>query len=212
MKIIFMGPPGSGKGTYASRLGAKLGIPHISTGDLFREHVKNGTAIGKKVDAIMKSGKLVPDSIVLEVVRERISRPDCAKGYILDGFPRTIEQAKALDKVDKINAAVNIIIPDEWVITRMTSRRTCRGCGKIYNTMFLKPKKEGVCDVCGGELYVRADENEEVIKERLQVYKELSKPLIGFYKEKGALREFRTPSIDVPPEEAIGMISKMVRK
>ena len=210
MKIVFLGPPGSGKGTYASRIAPKFNIPHISTGDIFREHLKKGTDIGKKIERVMKEGNLVSDDIVMEVVKERISRDDCKNGYIFDGFPRTLEQARMLDEMDNIDVVINIVVPDDWVIKRITSRRTCRKCGKIYNVLFIRPKEEGKCDECGGELYVRDDEKEEVIKERLRVYKELTEPLIEYYRKKGLLKDLVTPSIDAPIPEIVDQIIAMI--
>jgi adenylate kinase len=185
--IILLGPPGAGKGTHAVELSRKLNIPHISTGDLFRENLSNKTDLGLKAKSFMEKGQLVPDEIVNEMLNDRISKNDCKNGYILDGYPRTLEQAKSLEKVvskTKI-VAINLNINDKPLVERITGRLMCKNCGSPFHKKFLPPKKEGICDYCQGELYQRKDDTEEVVKERLKVYHEQTQPLINYYKEKG---------------------------
>jgi len=189
MKMIFLGAPGVGKGTHAGLIAKLYSIPKISTGDLFREEVKKGTELGKRIEGILNAGELVPDEIVIEVLKKRISQEDCKNGYILDGFPRTIPQAEALDKITKIDLVVNLVASEQTIIDRITNRYTCRNCGEVYNIKFVPPKREGICDKCGGELYQREDQKPEVVKERLRVYEEKTKPLIEYYKNKGILLE-----------------------
>jgi len=187
MKLIFLGPPGAGKGTIADLAVEKLGLPHISTGDLFRAAVKNGTPLGLKVKDIMASGGLVPDELTIALVQERLTNKDVAKGWILDGFPRTIPQAEALDKIAPADSAVNFEVADEIVVGRLSGRRVCRSCGKIYHEKNMPPKKAGVCDVDGGELYIRDDDKEAAIKVRLETYRTQTAPLIDWYGKKGKL-------------------------
>lgn len=187
MNFIFLGPPGAGKGTLAKEAAKAYNIPHISTGDIFRENIKNQTELGKKVDAIIKSGGLVSDDVTCELVKDRLSKPDTKNGYILDGFPRTIPQAEALEKFAKIDAAVNFDIADEGVIDRLGGRICCKDCGQMYHVKTMPPKVEGKCDKCGGELYTRDDDKSESIKNRLEVYRKSTAPLIDFYKGKGLL-------------------------
>ena len=192
MKLIMLGAPGAGKGTQAARVAAELQIPHISTGDIFRANIKNGTELGKKAKAFMDAGKLVPDELTCDLVADRIAKDDCANGFILDGFPRTIPQAEALDKVlvsrgEKVDYAVNIDVPDEAIISRMSGRRACVTCGATYHIQFNPPKKEGICDNCGGELILREDDKPETVKTRLNVYHEQTQQLIDFYQAKGVL-------------------------
>lgn len=185
--IILLGPPGAGKGTHAVELSKKLNLPHISTGDLFRENLSKNTSLGMKVKNIMNEGKLVPDELVVDMLFERISKDDCKKGYILDGYPRTLEQAKILDEKLKNRAeilAINIAIDDKPLIERITGRLVCKNCGVPYHKTFLPPKKENVCDNCQGELYQRKDDTEEVVKERLTVYHKQTEPVISYYKGK----------------------------
>ncbi len=187
MRLVFLGPPGIGKGTYASAISKMYGIPHISTGDIFREEIKRGTELGRKIKEYVERGELVPDEIVIEVVRERLSREDCKKGFILDGFPRTLRQAQALDEMTTLDLALNFVAPDEVIIERLSGRRICRRCGAIYHIKFMPPKVEGVCDICGGELYQREDDKPEVIKRRLELYRRQFKPILDFYRAKGIL-------------------------
>jgi adenylate kinase len=194
MNIVFLGPPGAGKGTQAKILIERYGIPQISTGDMLREHRAKGTELGKKAQEYMDKGQLVPDEIILGMVKERLSQPDCQKGFILDGFPRTVAQAEALDKLlsemgKKLDFALALIVPDDLLVERLTGRRTCKICGMMYHIKYKPPKVEGKCDVCGGELYQRPDDNEETVRNRLKVYHEQTAPLIEYYKNKGILRE-----------------------
>ena len=187
MKMIFLGPPGAGKGTLADLAVDLLKIPHISTGDLFRAAVKEGSPLGLKVKDILASGGLVPDELTIALVKERLSQADAAAGWILDGFPRTIPQAEALEALAPADRAVNFEVADEIVIGRLSTRRVCRGCGKIYNVKTMAPKKEGVCDACGGEVYTRDDDKEASIKTRLDNYRKQTEPLIAWFGAKGKL-------------------------
>ncbi|MEM2889188.1 MAG: adenylate kinase [Candidatus Bathyarchaeia archaeon] len=212
MKIVMLGPPGAGKGTYASRLNTILGVPHISTGDMVRDEIKAQTDLGKKIKQYSDKGELVPDEIIIQLLKERLKKPDCGKGFILDGFPRTISQAEALDKISNIDVVLNLNVPDEIIITRLSNRVTCKKCGAIYNILTLKPKKEGVCDNCGGELYQRHDDNPDVIKERLNVYREKTQPLIEYYKKKGLLKDIHCNDLMTPPEAVIEKILRILEK
>jgi len=187
MKLIFLGPPGAGKGTIADLAVKALGLPHISTGDLFRAAVKDETPLGLKVKGILASGGLVPDDVTIALVRERLAAPDARSGWILDGFPRTIPQAEALEGIAPADKVVNFDVADEVVIGRLSTRRVCRGCGKIYNVRTMPPKKEGVCDSCGGEVYTRDDDKESSIKTRLENYRRQTAPLIEWYGKRGKL-------------------------
>ena len=193
MRIILLGAPGSGKGTQAQRLTEGHHIPQVSTGDLLREAVAQGTELGKKAKVAMDAGELVSDDIVLGMIRERLARPDAKSGFILDGFPRNLAQAKALDGVLEdlgapLDAAVLMDVDFDVLLKRLTGRRTCSGCGKVYNVYFFAPENEGVCDGCGGELIQRADDNEETITQRLKVYESQTTPLVSFYEERGKLK------------------------
>ncbi len=192
MKIIMLGAPGAGKGTQAKMLAEKYGIPHISTGDIFRANIKNNTELGKKAKGYMDAGQLVPDELVVDLVVDRIKAADCMKGFILDGFPRTIPQAEALDYAlnnqnEKIDYAVNVDVPDENIITRMSGRRACVGCGATYHIVYNPTKEEGICDTCGQNLILRDDDKPETVKKRLEVYHAQTQPLIDHYQAKGAL-------------------------
>lgn len=194
MKIVLLGGPGSGKGTQAKKLTEKYGTPQVSTGDIFRAALKEGTPMGLKAKTYMDKGELVPDDVVVGVVKERLAKPDLADGFMLDGFPRTLPQAEALDKMLSdlgvlIDHAILVDVPDGELMKRLTGRRTCRNsdCGKMYHIMFNKPKKEGVCDACGSELYQRDDDSEATIRERLNVYNEQTAPLIDYYRNRGLL-------------------------
>lgn len=189
MKLIFLGPPGAGKGTIASRLCKELEIPHISTGDLFRKAIKNKTTLGQKVEVIIESGDLVPDALTVALVKERFQDDDTKNGYILDGFPRTIRQADALAEFSDIDAVINFTISDEQVVKRLSGRRLCKNCGAGYHIETLKPEKEGICDNCGAELIIRPDDSPEAIKNRLEVYYEQTEPLITYYREKDLLKD-----------------------
>ena len=193
MNIILLGPPGAGKGTQAKMLVEEYQIPQISTGDILRAAVKEGSPLGKEAKACMDKGELVPDSVVIGIVEERIQQPDCTKGYMLDGFPRTVPQAEALDGMlqnlsSQIDHVVSIEVASEELVGRLTGRRTCRDCGAGFHVMFDPPEKEGVCDKCGGELYQRDDDNVETVTSRLEVYESQTKPLIDYYAAQGKIR------------------------
>ena len=193
MKIIMLGAPGAGKGTQAAKIAAKYQIPHISTGDIFRANLKAGTELGKKAKEYMDQGLLVPDELVVDLVVDRVQQDDCKIGYVLDGFPRTIPQAEALDKAlaefgDKIDYAIDVNVPDENIVKRMGGRRACVGCGATYHLVYAPTKTEGICDVCGKELILRDDDKPETVQKRLNVYHEQTAPLIDYYKEQGILR------------------------
>ncbi len=194
MNCIFLGPPGAGKGTLAFEVAKEYEIPHVSTGDLFRAAIKNQTELGKKVKAVLDSGALVSDDLTIEIVKERLEKPDTANGFILDGFPRTIAQADALENIVKIDAVVNFAIEDEEVIKRLSGRRVCSSCGQSFHVEFVKPKKEGVCDSCEGELITRPDDKIESIKTRLEAYRQQTAPLIDYYGKKDL-----TVDIDAKP-------------
>ncbi len=192
MRLIMLGAPGAGKGTQAARIAEELKIPHISTGDIFRANIKNGTELGKKAKSYMDAGKLVPDELVCDLVADRIAKDDCKEGFILDGFPRTIPQAEALDKAVEalgtgIDFAVNIDVPDESIVRRMGGRRACVGCGATYHIKYNPPKTENICDVCGKELILRDDDKPETVQTRLNVYHEQTQPLIDYYTKKGII-------------------------
>ena len=194
MKIIMLGAPGAGKGTQAKMIAAKYNIPHISTGDIFRANIKNGTELGAKAKEYMDKGLLVPDELVVDLVIDRFKEPDCANGYVLDGFPRTIPQAEALDKAlaaigESIDYAINVEVPDDNIINRMGGRRACVGCGATYHIVYSPTKVEGKCDTCGADLIIRDDDKPETVKNRLEVYHEQTQPLIDYYNGKGIVRE-----------------------
>ena len=194
MKIIMLGAPGAGKGTQAKRIADKYSIPHISTGDIFRANIKNGTELGNKAKEYMDKGLLVPDELVVDLVIDRFKNPDCANGYVLDGFPRTIPQAEALENAlsaigETIDYAINVEVPDENIINRMSGRRACVGCGSTYHIKYAPTKVEGVCDRCGKELILRDDDKPETVKKRLDVYHEQTQPLIDFYTKRGKIVE-----------------------
>lgn len=194
MKIIMLGAPGAGKGTQAKKIAEKYSIPHISTGDIFRANIKNGTELGKKAKEYMDQGLLVPDELVVDLVVDRVGQPDAADGYVLDGFPRTIPQAQALDKAlealgEKVDYAINVEVPDENIINRMSGRRACVACGATYHLVHIPPKTEEICDKCGKELILRDDDKPETVKKRLDVYHDQTQPLIDYYTNKGILKE-----------------------
>ena len=194
MKIIMLGAPGAGKGTQAKKIAEKYGIPHISTGDIFRANIKNQTELGKKAKSYMDQGMLVPDELTLELIMDRFTNDDCKKGYVLDGFPRTIPQAEALtkalsDKQDAVDYAINVDVPDEAIVTRMSGRRACLACGGTYHIKFNPTKVEGICDACGGELVLRDDDKPETVQKRLDVYHKQTQPLIEYYQTQNILKE-----------------------
>ena len=194
MKIIMLGAPGAGKGTQAKKIAAKYQIPHISTGDIFRANIKNGTELGNKAKTYMEQGLLVPDELVCDLVVDRVQQPDCANGYVLDGFPRTIPQAESLtaalkDLGEEIDFAINVEVPDENIIRRMGGRRACLACGATYHVENVPPKKEGICDVCGAQLVLRDDDKPETVKKRLDVYHDQTQPLIEYYTNANVLVE-----------------------
>lgn len=195
LRAVLLGPPGAGKGTQAVRLVEKYEIPHISTGDIFRKNIKEGTELGKKAQEYMNAGALVPDELVVDLVKDRLQQDDCKNGFLLDGFPRTIFQAEKLDEFLsesnlKMDIVINLKVEKEALIKRLTGRRVCKDCGASYHIVNIPPKKEGVCDICGGELIQRKDDNFETVENRINVYEEQTAPLIGYYKEAGSLVDF----------------------
>ena len=194
MKIIMLGAPGAGKGTQAKRIASKYEIPHISTGDIFRANIKNGTELGKKAKTYMDQGLLVPDELVVDLVVDRVASDDCKNGYVLDGFPRTIPQAEALDAAlsklgEAMDYAINVEVPDDNIVKRMSGRRACVACGATYHLEHIPPKTEGICDTCGKELILRDDDKPETVLKRLNIYHEQTQPLIDYYTGKGILKE-----------------------
>lgn len=194
MKIIMLGAPGAGKGTQAKKIAAKYGIPHVSTGDIFRANIKNGTELGMKAKTYMDAGNLVPDEITIGMLLNRIHEEDCKNGYVLDGFPRTIPQAESLtaalkERGEAIDYAVDVDVPDENIVSRMSGRRACLACGATYHIVYNAPKKEGVCDQCGEPLVLRDDDKPETVKNRLDVYHRQTQPLIDYYKKEGVLAQ-----------------------
>jgi len=195
LRAVLLGPPGAGKGTQAVRLVEKYEIPHISTGDIFRKNIKEGTELGKKAQEYMNAGALVPDELVVDLVKDRLQQDDCKNGFLLDGFPRTIFQAEKLDEFlsesnQKMDIVINLKVEKEALIKRLTGRRVCKDCGASYHIVNIPPKKEGVCDICGGELIQRKDDNIETVENRINVYEDQTAPLIGYYKEAGSLVDF----------------------
>jgi len=205
MKLIFLGPPGAGKGTLAAEAVKLLGIPHISTGAIFRSAIAAKSPLGLKVKGIIDSGKLVDDDTTIALVKERLAENDAKAGFILDGFPRTIPQAEALSQFAAVDRVVNFDIPDSGVLERLSGRRVCRKCGLNYHVVFNKPRKEGICDKCGGEVYIRDDDREEAVQKRLQVYRDETAPLIDYYRAKGLLTD-----VDARPavEEVVANFKK----
>lgn len=212
MKIIMLGAPGAGKGTQAKMIAEKYGVPHISTGDIFRANIKNGTELGKEAKGYMDKGLLVPDELTVRLLLDRVAQEDCVNGYVLDGFPRTIPQAEVLDEKlteldEKVDYAVNVDVPDENIINRMSGRRACLNCGATYHIVSIPPKKEGICDVCGSELVLRDDDQPETVKNRLKVYHEQTQPLLDYYEKKGVLR---TVDGTLPMEEVFDAIVRIL--
>lgn len=212
MRFIIFGPPGAGKGTLASMLAFKLKIAKISTGDIIREEIKRDTDLGRRVVDLVKNGELVPDEIVIEILKEKIGKPSSKNGFILDGYPRTIKQAKALDNIEKIDAVIRLVVPEWVIIERLSNRRICKKCGAVYNIKYLRPKREGVCDVCGGELHQREDDKPEVIRERLRVYEVQTQPLISYYGDKVPFVNIECKSVDIPPETMVKRILQELQK
>ena len=193
MKIVMLGAPGAGKGTQAAMICEKYNIPHISTGDIFRSNIKNGTELGKKAKAFMDEGKLVPDELTIELLLDRVAKEDCADGYVLDGFPRTIPQAEVLTEAlaktgEKVDFAINVDVPDENIVHRMSGRRSCPKCGASYHIEYIPPKADGVCDSCGAALIQREDDKPATVQNRLSVYHEQTQPLIDYYEKAGVLK------------------------
>lgn len=214
MKIIMLGAPGAGKGTQAKMIADKYGVPHISTGDIFRANIKNGTELGMEAKKYMDQGLLVPDELTVKILLDRVAEEDCKEGYLLDGFPRTIPQAEVLDKAltelgDEIDYAINVDVPDENIVKRMSGRRACLSCGSTYHMEHIPPQKEGVCDKCGNELVLRDDDKPETVLNRLEVYHKQTQPLIQFYEEKGVLR---TVDGTKPMKEVFDSIVEILEK
>ena len=207
MNLIFLGPPGAGKGTMAKITAKKYGIPQISTGDIFRKAVADGTELGKKAKAIMERGDLVPDDLTIALVKERLAKDDVKTGFILDGFPRTIEQAKALNKFKEIDAVINFVIDKKEIVRRLTGRRVCSNCGAIYHITDFPPKVPGICDICGGKLYQRDDDKPEAINKRLEVYTKQTEPLIAFY---SAEKKLRNIDSSINPEASEEQITEII--
>ena len=212
MKIILLGPPGAGKGTYASRLTPTLKLPHISSGNMVRDEIKAQTQLGNLMKEYSDKGKLGPDEIMIKILAKRLTKPDCKKGCILDGFPRTIKQAKTLEKISKIDLVINLNVPDDIIIKRLSNRLTCKKCGTIYNKLTLKPKKDNICDECGGELYQREDDKPEVIQERLNVYRKKTEPLIEYYRKKDLLKDVHCNDLMTPPEVIVEKIKLIINR
>ena len=207
MSIVLLGPPGIGKGTVATKLSKKLGIPHIATGDMLRENVVKKTRLGLEAKSYMDKGLLVPDGVVIKMMKERLQKNDCKNGFILDGFPRTINQAEEIGKEIRIDKVVNIQASDEIIIDRLSKRKVCKKCSFIYHLVYIKPKKEGICDKCGSKLYQREDDKPKAIKERLKVYRKETEPLIDYYKDKGILADADGSGT---PEEEFELVLKVV--
>ena len=213
MKAIIFGAPGSGKGTYSSRLQSNLCVDVISTGDIFREMLKEGTILGRIVKRYVEAGLLVPDIIVTEVVKDRLARVPTGRGFILDGYPRTLEQAEELEKIANIDVILKLDVPDWIIIERLSSRRICKNCGTVYNIRFLRPKVENVCDKCGGPLYLRPDDNPAVIKMRLDVYEKQTSPLVRYYKGKNVpFVVNHADSLETPPEQVVSHFVSELQK
>jgi adenylate kinase len=205
--LVFLGPQGSGKGTVIGKIKASFGVPHISTGDMFREALKEGTEFGKKAQEYMTRGELVPDEVTSGMVRERVAREDCTDGFMLDGFPRTLAQAEALSHIAAVHTAVLIDVPEEVSLERLSGRRQCRECGTIFHLSFVPPKQDGICDKCGGELYQRDDDKPEAIKERLALYLQETMPIVDYYDRAGVL--VRVDGSGTPEEVASTVLEKL---
>ena len=218
MRLILLGPPGAGKGTQASSIAEKYQVEHISTGDIFRYHIKNNTELGEKVKEYTDNGKLVPDELTCEIVWERLDREDCQKGFLLDGFPRTLQQAEILEQGLKergqaLDSVISIEVPNEILLERLSGRRVCNSCGEPYHTKNKSPKVEGVCDTCGGEIVQRKDDLEATVRNRIQVYEEQTAPLIDYYKERDLLLSVDgTKAIEVVREEIFATLASFSSK
>jgi adenylate kinase len=213
VNAIIFGAPGSGKGTYASRLQSKLGVNVIAMGDIFREIMKGDTDLGKEVKGYVEKGLLGPDSLTIRVLKQHMAKIKNKKGFLFDGYPRTIEQAKALETIAKIDVIIQLVVPDWIIIERLSTRRICRNCGEVYNIRFLKPKKDMICDKCGGPLYQRPDDTPEVIKKRIEVYEQQTQPILQHYKVKGVpFTEVKCEKLETPPEVMVEEILKGLKK
>lgn len=214
MRLILLGPPGAGKGTQASAIVKRYNIPHISTGDIFRMNIRENTALGKEVKVYLDAGQLVPDDLVIDTIKDRLNKSDCKNGFILDGYPRTINQAEVLDKElakmgTKLDAVINIFLDPQLLIERAVGRRLCKNCGATYHIKFHPPKQDGICDICGGELYQRDDDKEETVKKRIEVYLTQTKPLVKYYEDKDLLVSIDgTLSIEDTFKEIINALEK----
>lgn len=213
MNMIIFGAPGSGKGTYASRLQSRLGVEVIAMGDIFREILKENTLLGRKVKGFVEKGLLVPDEVVIEVLKQRLAKVQQRKGFILDGYPRTVEQAIALERIARIDVIVKLIVPEWIIVERLSTRRICKNCGEVYNIRYLKPKVDMICDKCGGPLYQRADDTAEVIEDRIKVYELQTQPLLKYFEEKKVPSvEFKCDKLEIPPEIGVEEILKGLKK
>ena len=213
MRFLIFGPPGAGKGTYTTRLKEKLGIATISTGDVFRDAMKQGTPLGQLAKQYYDKGQLVPDEVVTDLLKQWLGQPETQDGFILDGYPRTIKQAQELEELTPIDAVINLVVPEHVIVARLSSRRVCKNCGTIYNVLFLKPKVEDMCDKCGGPLIQRDDDMPEVIRERLKLYEATTKPLLEFFEEGGLpIVSVECNEVDIPPEIMVDKILAALRE
>lgn len=213
MNMIIFGAPGSGKGTYASRLQSKLDVDVVAMGDIFREILKEETPLGRKVKGYVEKGLLVPDDVVVDVLKQRLAKVPRGKGFILDGYPRTVEQAEALEKIVKIDVIVQLLVPEWIIVERLSTRRICKNCGEVYNVRYLKPKVDMVCDKCGGPLYQRSDDTAEVIKDRIKVYERQTQPLLQYFEERRVpFVKFECDKLEMPPEVGVEEILKGLKR
>ena len=210
MFIILLGAPGAGKGTYAAQLSKLFNLSHISTGDLVRDEIRSRSPVGNQVREYSEKGLLVPDNLITDILKSRIIKDDCKNGFILDGFPRTVRQAELLQDIISIDVVVNIAVPDDIIIDRLSSRLNCRNCGAIYNAKHLKPKRDMICDLCNGPLYQRKDDTPSVIQNRLDVYKKETAPLVNYYAKQGVLKQFNAQNPKASPDEAVKDIVKLL--